>query len=223
MNEAHDFEELVSKSLDDPGWDFANQILYKLCKDYPGHNEEDKNIAKIWLIGRSYAAAIERGRTSGGASEDFYVDVVGPALRNSEIDDLISGLKGIELKENTLQTIIDAHGKLTQIFSKKVSGLENRSLASKYLHFHLPELFFIYDERARKGISQIKKLSGKASKKFSGGDKDYRCFAEKCLNLRNKIGRVEGRKSGGGKKLLNPRQLDNLLLAVVNKSFVIQE
>jgi hypothetical protein len=222
MTDEHEWKKLVRKSLDDPGWDFANQILYKLCQDYPGHDKDDKNIAKIWLIGRSYAAAIERGRTSGGASEDFYVDVVGPALRNSEIDDLISGLVGKELNEKTLQTIIDTHGKLTQIFST-ISGLENRSLASKYLHFHLPELFFIYDERARKGLSQIKKLSGRASKKFNGGDTDYRCFAEKCLNLRNKIGRVEGRKSGGGKKLLNPRQLDNLLLAVVNKSFVMHE
>ena len=41
-------------------WDFGNGILYEMCKEYPKHEKEDVIVGKIWLIGRSYAAAIER-------------------------------------------------------------------------------------------------------------------------------------------------------------------
>lgn len=41
-------------------WSFGNQILYDMCLKNPSHTNENVIIGKIWLIGRSYAAAIER-------------------------------------------------------------------------------------------------------------------------------------------------------------------
>jgi hypothetical protein len=41
------------------GW--GNHILYRMCHKQPGHTNVDVIAGKIWLIGRAYAAAIERG------------------------------------------------------------------------------------------------------------------------------------------------------------------
>ena len=41
-------------------WAYANSILYEMCSKTPLHNDADVIVGKIWLIGRSYAAAIER-------------------------------------------------------------------------------------------------------------------------------------------------------------------
>ena len=55
--------------------------------------------------------------------------------------------------ENCVQ-IIAVHKRVTDLF-KKISGLEKRSLASKYLHFHFPNLFFIYDSRSSSALKKI--------------------------------------------------------------------
>jgi hypothetical protein len=68
-------------------WDLGNEVLYKLCDDHPGHTANNAIIAKVWLIGRSYAAAIERRREKGEFSGDeFYVKHVAPCIRSSDID-----------------------------------------------------------------------------------------------------------------------------------------
>jgi hypothetical protein len=41
-------------------WDLGNDTLYRLCAEHPGHTEDHVIIAKTWLIGRAYAAAVER-------------------------------------------------------------------------------------------------------------------------------------------------------------------
>jgi len=55
------------------------------------------------------------------------------------------------IKKDTVKTFsnttIDNISYLTDIFTK-ISGIEKRSLSSKYLHFHFPDLFFLYDSRA---------------------------------------------------------------------------
>lgn len=54
-----------------------NGILYRLCEEHPGHTNEDEIVAKIWLVGRSYSAAIERRRASRDVSgEAFYTTTV---------------------------------------------------------------------------------------------------------------------------------------------------
>ncbi len=50
----------VDLAKTDDIWALGNETLYKLCRDHPEHKNDKAIVAKIWLIGRSYAAAIER-------------------------------------------------------------------------------------------------------------------------------------------------------------------
>jgi hypothetical protein len=85
-----------------------------------------------------------------------------------------------------------------------MTGLNNRSLASKYLHFHKPNAFFIYDSRASRAISRIIPDDANIpALDCSNADKEYSSFVRKCLWLREQH-----------KELETPRQVDNLLLAV---------
>jgi len=80
--------DLVKKAICSKVWDLGNQVLYDLCRNHPDHSRDDVIIAKIWLIGRTYAAAIERRlvahKTEGDA---FYETEVAPKIRSSGIDD----------------------------------------------------------------------------------------------------------------------------------------
>jgi len=64
-------------------WNLGNEILYQLCREYPDHKSPEVITAKIWLIGRSYAAAIERGRTVEKDSDSFYESKVVPKIQAS--------------------------------------------------------------------------------------------------------------------------------------------
>jgi hypothetical protein len=57
-------------------WDLGNRVLYELCSKHLGHGEADEIVAKIWLIGRSYAASIERRRNATQAGDRFYEETV---------------------------------------------------------------------------------------------------------------------------------------------------
>lgn len=62
-------------------WTFGNRILYDMCEQNPDNTDEDIVVGKIWLIGRSYAAAIERKpKDSGKKGDDFYYDIVAPKM-----------------------------------------------------------------------------------------------------------------------------------------------
>lgn len=131
---------------------------------------------------------------------------VAPIIVKSKIDDKIENLKSIpNLSFDSLAQILDAHEYVTNVF-RKISGLEKRSLASKYLHFHVPNLIFIYDSRAVRGLREFSDIIGRISHNRNGaGDKPYRVFAEKCLKLRDHISKEH-------QIHLSPRQIDNLLL-----------
>ena len=57
-------------------WEYGNSVLYRMCKEQPEHKDIDVIVGKIWLIGRSYAAAIERRKNAVGGGDDFYYDVI---------------------------------------------------------------------------------------------------------------------------------------------------
>ena len=127
-------------------WDKLNKVLYDLCKDNPEHKEDDVIIAKMMLIGRTYAAAIERRKIVKNISADsFYENNVVNAVKNSDIDIWLKNLPDsftnpwIELGQ-----VVAVHKKLVDIFYS-ITQLHKRSLASKYLHFHKPNIFYIYE------------------------------------------------------------------------------
>ena len=73
-------------------WEYGNSVLYRMCEEEPEHKQIDVIVGKIWLIGRSYAAAIERRKNAVVVGDDFYYDVVAPKMLQivPELDDRIT-------------------------------------------------------------------------------------------------------------------------------------
>ena len=197
-------------------WHLGNKVLYDLCSTNFTHDTTEKILAKTLLIGRAYAAAIERRKNKSDINDNFYLDTVAPTFKKSKLDKVLADLKKInKLSSDTLPKIIDGHKYLTQLLYG-ITDLEKRSFSSKYLHFHLPELFFIYDTRA---VSAMRLFLKKLPQELQvladreNTDKEYSNFFYKCISLRQKIENDFG-------VLLTPRQLDNLLIVTANKEKV---
>lgn len=198
----HDVNRAKKKSR----WDFGNKILYDMCANYPYHKSIDQIVAKIWLIGRSYAAAIERRKNAKEFNEDFYTEVVGPVMVKSGIDRWLAKLNRFRFPTlDNIENILAVHGNLMNLI-KIMTGMEKRSLASKYLHFHKPNLFFIYDSRATESIRKLIPPSKNKLDYRSNIDMEYAKFCLRCIDLREKIKEKFN-------TYLNPRELDNILLS----------
>jgi len=197
---------MVTKAKAPSQWDFANGLLYDLCREHPQHVDASIIVAKVWLIGRAYAAAIERRKDAKKEPGSFYLKKVAPPIRKSSIDRWLRSLDHIaDIDEQSLPEIVAVHAKVMALF-RKIGGDDKRSLASKYLHFHKPHLFFIYDSRANKGLSKLSPILPRATRTVGLGDNTYRKFVEKCVSLR---AHVASRFTDGD---LSTRQLDQLLL-----------
>jgi len=198
-------ENTASSAQDKTHWEIANKILYKICRDYPRHDSIEVAIAKIWIIGRTYAAAIERGAEHAG--DQFYETKVGPQMVVG-IDSIFEPLRTIKsVADKNLSMVMEAYN-LTNELLRDIAGKERRSLSSKYLHFHFPNLYYLYDSRA---LGQIKQLTDGVGKnlpddfKRGGFDPVYTRFYLRCWSLVRSIHEAYGIR-------LTPRQLDNLLL-----------
>jgi hypothetical protein len=190
-------------------WDTSNQILYDLCQTHPKHTSVDVIIAKVLLIGRVYAAAIERRRNKEEANknENFYVDSVAPSILHSDIDSWLQESRNvIGGNDARLEVLTSVHARVTSLFNF-ITNLDKRSLASKYLHFHVPQLFYIYDSRAVKGIREFSDVLPRASRAIGNGDNEYRKFTQKAQALVSLCAQQYD-------LVMSPRQLDNLLLGV---------
>ena len=214
--------KMVESALADDAdpWRIGNQVLYDLCSDYPRHNEPAEIVAKIWLIGRAYAASVERGRgKAAGSNDQFYTETVPNTLRDSQLDQKLDALASFdEINEANAGSILDAHAYLVSVFKELTPLLEKplnkRSLASKYLHFHQRKLFFIYDSRVASSIHllQVPCHVIQAPKEV---DEPYARFVSAALGLREQVFSEFGDKCGG--RRLNPRQIDRLLLVIHEK------
>ena len=201
----------VDSALGSSPWDLGNQVLYSLCQDHPKHDHKEAIIAKVWLIGRSYAAAIERRKNADNTSDDFYETIVVDNFMKSPLDQWLTALPERMTEPWTeLGPIITVHKRLMDLFSN-MTGLEKRSLASKYLHFHRPDLFFIYDSRARESISKVTpRLNQIPNIMAEIQDSEYHAFCRRVQFMRESISKQFG-------KNLNPRQIDKVLLGISDK------
>ena len=190
-------------------WVFGNSILYQMCAENPGHDQTDIIVGKLWLIGRSYAAAIERRKTADGyQGDDFYYEVVAPKMLEigKELDARLAYLNNTDksIKE-CIPDILETHRFLMDAFTE-LTGLEKRSLASKYLHFHCPDKFYIYDSRARGAIDKLVKRPDKeilfGINKY---DAEYGDFVCRMLELQEYFEENLGIHE-------TPRGIDNFLL-----------
>jgi hypothetical protein len=167
----------------------------------------------VWLIGRSYSVALERRKEKADINDDFYTHVVVPAFRNSKLDFHLDDLLGHrELTAGVFLKVLETHQYLTRELNK-ITKLDKRAFSSKYLHFHLPALFFIYDSRA---VGALRQFVSHVPEEFrfltrlDSVDKEYARFACKSLSLKQAIRDRYGIS-------LTTRQLDNLLIKVANE------
>jgi len=194
--------EFARRAIGDSAWDLGNQTLYDLCREHPGHRREDEVLAKVWLIGRSYAASIERRRDGRDAQgDDFYREVVAPQSRRSGIDRWFQPLTGLRIP--SADVIVPVHARVTRLFTQ-ISGLEKRSLASKYLHFHFPRVAYIYDERATRATRQVTPAQRLRSLPYDPCDETYARFFLRCEVFRNQLEQLLGCR-------ITPRETDKVL------------
>lgn len=188
-------------------WDLGNQVLYDLCKSHPAHKTDVEIVAKVWLIGRSYAASIERRKNPEQLGDDFYKKIVAPTIKASGIDSWIASVMNTDIPGSPIT--ISVHKRLTDLF-ESITGLGKRSLASKYLHFHVPELFYIYDSRARKAIIKVTpRLNAIPDVSTDRFDREYKDFVRRCVWLREDIHAKHGTYH-------TPREIDTLLLRIAD-------
>lgn len=199
----------VLRAMSPTPWEASNRVLYDLCREHPAHLDDSEILAKVLLIGRVYAAAIERRRNKDEDHENdrFYIDAVAPSIRASAIDEWLHDARtATPAGPAGLKTMVEVHGRVTGLFSD-ISNLEKRSLASKYLHFHVPRLFFIFDSRAVEAMREFSDVLPRASRSAGNGDNEYRKFVEKASSLTQLCEREYGLS-------MLPRHVDNLLLRV---------
>lgn len=197
------------KTIDDYSG-YGNKVLYQMCKKAPTHTDVDEIHGKLWIIGRSYSASIERGAGKNIVKgEDFIKTKVAQALKKSDIDSWLKSVSSItRLNKENIELSLACHKNLTDLF-KKITGKNNRSLASKYLHFHQPLAFFIYDSQANNNIRARLRESYDKKKRLSYPkeyDNEYASFSTRCLYYRDHY--LEKKIHG----LATPRKLDMELL-----------
>ncbi len=139
---------------------------------------------------------------------------VAPAFQKSKIDEYLQKLKlHSQLTENNIIEILKVHSYLIKII-RDLTDDNKRSFSSKYLHFHLPNLFFIYDERAIQAISKLKikfQYKYKTIINSENVDKEYASFFYKCWYLMKYVKEKYNKE-------LTPRHLDNILMKIVEKN-----
>lgn len=192
--------DVKMKYADDySGW--GNEVLYRMCAERPKHSDVDTVAGKLWIIGRSYSAAIERK-----AGKGFKIEKAAKLLIDSDIDDHVERLRKIErLNGSNINILLGAHKHVTDVLAK-ATGIEKRSLASKYLHFHAPNSVFIYDSIASTKIRELLRLKKQRFKVPGGYDDAYASFLYRCIHYRDY--ELEPRLGMG----VSPRRLDMELL-----------
>lgn len=181
--------------------DFGNHVLYSMCQSNPLHTDPEVVKGKLSLIGRAYSATVERK-----AGRNFDWKPLLDAIVSSELDQHIQRCKQVQrIDSNNLPEMLKTHKLLTDIF-KKYTALQKRSLASKYLHFHAPQAFFIFDSIAVKNVQKnIKHLRIK-TRAEPEHDEAYEIFCRRCLSYRDEL------EKKYSQTMVSPRYLDSTLL-----------
>jgi hypothetical protein len=151
----HELDECVAEFQED--WGLVDEVLYELCRKHPDHDYRRVVTAKLALVGRVYAAGLERRVTPPPGEQAITVVAKYVLQRGREVDRIIHALDEVKepLGPASMGVIVEQHGHLTELLRERATdGKAPRSFASKYLHFHRP-FVPIYDEYARQKLSRL--------------------------------------------------------------------
>ena len=171
-----------------------NHILYRMCEERPAHDDVAIISGKTQLIGRAYSAAPSRGVQIA----DFYDGLARAiAKQGAELDAAIDAVREAgRISMESLAITVKAHGLLNTIVmgfigSARSSGSMRNvghriSFCSKYLHFHAPHGFPIYDSVANNALAARQNTAPYAvPKRGSGPTGTYACFCRRFLGYAN--------------------------------------
>ena len=192
-------------------WRCSNSVLYQMCLDYPFHSDGDVIVSKLLMIGRTYAAALERRKNAVESSDAFYYQKVIPEMLRigPELDERLNALRDTnDSIGNNIDLVLETHKFLVDSF-ESLTALNKRSLASKYLHFHCPDMFFIYDSRANDTVrSFVKRPSKQLLSSSENYDLEYGVFVCRMIEFQSYLNESLGINA-------TPRELDDFLLSKV--------
>jgi hypothetical protein len=182
--------DVLSRSILDP----RSRALYDLCFFHRHHFRDEIVADKLRLIGRLYAEY--------GAGLGFSPERGAHALAKSPVDRWFCTLATAEKLEGWL--LLETHKRVMDVFAD-LPEAEARSLASKYLHFHFPELFHIHDSLVDRAV---RRLAEGDCGFLAMGDYDpaYGRFHACCRKLADRLAPALGRR-------LSPREMDRVLRA----------
>jgi hypothetical protein len=197
-------------------WDLGNSWLYKLFETYPKNKKSDEIVAKVWILGRCYAAAVERRKIKDNLNNDaFYKSKVIKAIQSAKIDEGLATINSEKDEVNKMKAKLKLHKDLQKEL-RCITGHDKRSFSSKYLHFHMPKEFYIYDTRAVDALRMLPKeykISRREIKAKLGNhnfDKVYAQFFCKCEFAKSQITKTLNRP-------ISIREYDTILLDLINQ------
>lgn len=184
--------DALSLSILDP----KVRALYDLCFMYRHHLRDEIVADKLRLIRRLYSdSPVWPGKA-------FSAEAAAHNLTQSSVDHWFGALSTAEELDSGL--LLELHKRLMGVFDD-LTEEEARSLASKYLHFHFPELFYVYDTRIATALSLL--IEGDCGfLALAEFDPAYGRFHACSRRLTERLLPQVGRR-------LSPRELDRVLRA----------
>jgi hypothetical protein len=197
-------KEMIEKStINGSEWEHLHKFCEEMVRNNISHTDRGAIKTKVLIIGRSFAATVERRKINNELSTNEFYNLLADKLAASDIDEKIKSLQKYDgINDNNIQEIMELHTYLCDIIYE-VSGKRFRSFASKYLNFHLPNLYFIYDSIVLKNIASFDTVRVSYPKDYEY-DKDYYAYYMKARSIQTRINEQEN-------VLLSPRSIDNLL------------
>lgn len=195
--------EFVTEALSLSAPDARYRALYDLCYVRRDHLRHEVVVDKLRLMMRLYA---EQDLVPGG----FSLEATTLSLQNSCVDCWFSAMASAETLESALA--LRLHKRVMELFPG-LSLQESAVLASRYLHYHFPELFYIYDSRVEVVALVLTRGEGgwPAAADYDPG---YSRFLSSCQRLVERIGPLVDRS-------LSPRELDLVLRAWLDQRVVL--
>jgi len=184
--------------------------IYLMCRNLPDHPSLEIARVKIGLVRRVPGVHAQSGRECASIHHDYHDDIIGRILMDSRLDLLLDSLREIpSLNTEYLGEVVRCHAYLAEEI-RKVTGLQSRALASRYLHFHLPRIVPIYDRQSALVLGKL--CSNRIHRKDipSCGDSAYSQFCSQILVLQKDLQENFDTR-------LNLRQIDRLLILLTKK------
>ena len=190
--------EFIADALSQSNIDPRSRALYELCFLQRDHLRDEPVADKLRLIARLYAEYGSALGTAGGFSPEYSAH----RLTQSSVDRWFGILATAENLDAGL--LLELHKRVMDVFADLPESTA-RSLASKYLHFHFPELFCIYDAEVEAALHSL--MHGDCGfLALADFDPVYGRFLACCRKLVDHLKPEIGRR-------LSPRELDRVLRA----------